>query len=166
MLSSSSSSSRKLSENSCRSSNVGAYFGFIWAIIITLIIYYSLTEIEKSKCNCAKIHDKDFIKEWFIIYVIIYGFLMLYFIISNERCWKDFYNYPFIYAIIMIAGFINFIMLIRTFLYVRFLRNSCNCAYGNKEKFLFWWLAISYSIIFAFIILGFIIILFSYLKFI
>ena len=40
MLSSSSSSSRKLSENSCRSSNVGAYFGFIWAIIITLIIYY------------------------------------------------------------------------------------------------------------------------------
>ena len=60
MLSSSSSSSRKLSENSCRSSNVGAYFGFIWAIIITLIIYYSLTEIEKSKCNCAKIHDKDF----------------------------------------------------------------------------------------------------------
>jgi hypothetical protein len=163
--SSSANFNNKLNQLNCTSSNVGAYIGFIWSIIFTSIIILSLIQIENSKCDCAKIPDKNYIKEWFIIYIIIYGLIMLYFIFSNDKCWHDFYNYPFIYSIILIIGLINFIMLIRTFLYVRILRNSCSCAYGNKEKFIFWWLAITYSIIFVLISLSFILLLFSFLKF-
>jgi|688.fasta_scaffold898914_2 hypothetical protein len=154
-----------LSTNSCSSSNIGAYVGFTWAIIFTSIIILSLSQIEKSKCDCAKIPNKDYIKEWFIIYIIVYSIIMLYFIISNEQCWNNFYNYPFMYGIILIFGIINFIMLIRTFLYVRILRNSCNCAYGSKEKFIFWYLAIVYSIIFVLIAVSFLLLLFSFLFF-
>ena len=49
-------------------------------------------------------------------------------------------------------GIVEIIMLVRLFIYIRWLRNECKCAYGNEEKLIYWYLIILF-IIFATIIL-------------
>ena len=131
----------------CNASTNSFYFSLTLNIILIIVILISLTNLEKSKCKCSDIPNKRFLKEWFIFLIIIQGLTIFFFMIGKEPCYARFLNNYSIYFIMLIIGFINFIMLFRLFLYVRILRNNCPCGYGNLEKFLFWYLIIAFSII-------------------
>jgi hypothetical protein len=133
----------------CDKANTWIYITFIIKIIIVILIIVSLDNLEKSNCDCSKIPERRFIKLWFMLLIVIYTILFISFYISNEECWSSFKNYPFITGLMLIIGIINIVMLIRLFIYIKILREKCECGYGNKERFLFWYL------ILYFIIMGF-----------
>jgi hypothetical protein len=151
----------------CQMGNIPLFITFIVAIIFYIIIIVSLSNIEKlSNCDCSKLPYKDYVKEWFsfmIFYVIV---LAIVFSISNFECWELFINYPPIFSIVLIVGLITFIMIIKLFLYLREIKKNCNCAYGSKEAFLYWFMLIYFSIIIAIISLVIIIGIFAIIFFI
>ena len=143
---SSSSFTSSLPIQSCTMGNISMYSATIIMIIIAMVIITSLNNLEHSNCKCANLPERRFIKEWFIFLILFYIILLLSFGLSNEDCWSSFYNYPFIYGIMLIVGLVNLVMFIRLFLYVRLLRNNCSCGYGNKERFIYWYLLILFCI--------------------
>lgn len=139
--------SKSFIDDICNASTNSFYFSLTLNIILIIVIIISLTNLEKSKCKCSDIPNKRFLKEWFIFLIIIQGLTIFFFMIGKEPCYARFLNNYSIYFVMLIIGFINFIMLFRLFLYVRILRNNCPCGYRNLEKFLFWYLIIAFSII-------------------
>jgi len=139
--------SKAFVDDICNSSTKSFYFSLTISIILIIVILISLTNLEKAKCKCSDISEKRFLKEWFIFLIIIQGLTIFFFMIGKEPCYARFLNNYSLYFIMLIVGFINFIMLFRLLLYIRILRNNCPCGYGNLEKFLFWYLIIVFSII-------------------
>ena len=131
----------------CKGYNRNFYLSLILLIITISLILISLNNIEKSSCECAKIGEKRFIKEWFIFVLIFQIIILIIFLTSNEPCYIKFIQGNYIYITMMIIGLLNYVMLFRLLLYLRILRNGCECGYNNIEKFLFWYLVIIFSII-------------------
>jgi hypothetical protein len=129
-------------------------FPFIINIAAAILVIYSMNQIEKnaSVCECSITPKKRFIKEWFIIYIILnfinifLAIIFTYFIFSKINSFNITYLYIYI-AYLIILAIIHFIMIIRTFLYLNYLRKSCTCAYNLPEKILFWYFLISISLI-------------------
>ena len=148
----------------CTKNNIFTYISCIVGIIIASFIIVSLNQLEHSSCKCTDLPHRILLKEWFIFIIIWTLLLLILFSISNEACWNNFINYPYIYVSSLIFGLINIIMLIRLFLYIRLLRDNCNCGYGNKEKFIYWYLIIIFSIWAFLIVLGLILFIFTIIK--
>jgi len=129
-------------------------FPFIINIAAAILVIYSMNQIEKnaSVCECSITPKKRFIKEWFIIYIILnfinifLAIIFTYFIFSKINSFNITYLYIYI-AYLIILAIIHFIMIIRTFLYLNYLRKSCTCAYNLPEKILFWYFLILISLI-------------------
>lgn len=119
-----------------------------FAVLIVIII--ALYKIEsKANCNCIENNYKKGLKEWFI-FVIVFKFIfnLLFFIIfiygKNELPW----NFLLFYMFFTIPlGIINIIMFMRLFLYLKFLKESCKCAFDNKENFIYYYLIVYFSFI-------------------
>jgi hypothetical protein len=156
--------SNNVSSNSskCQMGNIPLFISFIVAIIFYIIIIVSLSNIEKlSNCDCSKLHYKDYVKEWFVFMIFYIVVLAILFSVGNFECWELFINYPPIFGIVVIIGLVTLIMIIKLFLYLREIKNNCNCAYGSKEAFLYWFMLIYFSIIIALISLVVIIAIFA-----
>lgn len=155
----------KLSNNlpdKCQYGNIPLFIGFPIAIILYIIIIVSLTNIEKlSNCDCSKIPYRDYVKEWFVFLIFYLIVITIAFSVSNFECWQLFIEYPIVLGIHMIVGLITLIMSIKLFLYLRELRKNCNCAYGNKEAFLYWFYLIMISFIVALFIIAIVLIIIS-----
>lgn len=145
----------KLSSNlplKCQMGNIPLIISFIISVVFYIIIIISLTNIEKlSNCDCSKLPYKDYVKEWAVFMIFYFIVMIIIFSISNFQCWELFINYPPIFGIVLIIGLISFIMIIKLFLYLREIKKNCNCAYGSKEAFLYWFMLIYFSIIIALI---------------
>ena len=152
-------------ENICAQYNIYIYVAKFIAIVIFTVIITSLNNLEHSNCKCVDLPYRKYLKEWFIFAIFYLIVLLAIFGVSNQACWQEFKNQPYIFGAMVIFSLFQIIMLIRLFLYVRLLRNSCNCGYGNKERFIYWYLIIIFSIWAAIIILGFILILLTIIKF-
>lgn len=132
--------------DTCETPNIIIYISFTIMLIVKLIIITSLDNLEKSECRCAKVPQLKYLKPWFI-FMVVYNFtILMLFLISNEVCWSLFIKHYYLYVLNLIIGFVNIIMLIQLFLYVRKLKNTCECGYGSKEKFIYWYLLIIFSI--------------------
>jgi len=160
----SSSSSNPILMN-CLTQNRYMYAGKIVMMIIAIIIIVSLNNLEHSNCKCYDLPHRKYLKEWFIFLIVFYLIMLTLFSVSNEACWIHFQNYPLIYGLMLIVSIINIVMLIRTFLYIRLLRETCECGYGNKEKFLYWYLIIIFSLWVFMFLLALFIVFMSILKF-
>lgn len=152
------------SEEMCKGFNRTFYFTATLILIITLLIVISLVNIEKVNCDCANIPEKRFLKEWFIIAIILKIIFISFFLFGKEECYFKFINNNYLYVFVMIFGLINYIMLFRTLLFLRVMRQKCECGYGNLEKFLFWYLVIIFSMVALMILLGLIVIIISGVK--
>jgi hypothetical protein len=131
-------------------------FPFIINIAAAILVIYSMNQIEKnaSVCQCSINPKKRFIKEWFLIFItinfinIFASLIFVYFIFSQIKNINSVFKYIYIYiGYLIIIGIIHFIMVVRTFLYLNYLRNSCTCAYNLPEKILFWYFLISISLV-------------------
>jgi hypothetical protein len=149
----------------CPTYNRNFYLSFTLMIIIKIIIIISLINIEKSNCECAKIPERRFLKEWFIIAIILSSILFITFLIGDEPCYLRFINNNSLFIVMLIFGLINYIMLFRLLLFLRVMRRSCECGYGNIEKFLFWYLVIMFSLIALMILLSILMIVIVGFKF-
>lgn len=154
-----------VSESACKAGNRSFYVSIGLSIIIISLIITSLVNIEKSNCECANISNKNYIKEWFIFALIFQIGLFLFFVLGSEPCYYRFVNGNSLYIIMLIFAVINYVMLFRLLFYLRIMRNSCECGYGNIEKFLFWYLVIMFSIVALFILLGLIAFIVTGFKF-
>lgn len=117
--------------------------------IVFIIIIIALYQIEKKvNCSCIDNNLKKGIKEWFI-FVVIFRVIIailfyIYFIYLNNVFIMNYIYYSMIIGIPYVI--ITIIMLVRLFLYLRYLKDECKCAYDNKEKFLYYYLIIYFSI--------------------
>jgi len=154
--------------NTCESPNYIYYISFIIGIIIHLFIINTLNIIEKRvDCVCANNPKKAFLKEWFIFLVFFNTLFILFFMISNYDCYKIFakdYMNVFIAIPLLI---ISIIMLIRLFIYIRWLKNECKCSYQSQEQIIYWYLIILFVMFFGMIffsIIAFLIIIIAIKK--
>jgi len=119
--------------------------------ILSIIILVSLYKIENNvDCKCSDNENKKFLKEWFIFYICYNIFITIIFLFYDISYYMIFFIVHFI-----IIQSISLVMIVRLFLYMRFLKNNCKCAYGGKEKFLYWF----YLIYFCLILLAIVILL-------
>lgn len=149
----------------CPSYNRNFYVSFTLMLIMIILVIVSLDNIEKSNCECANIPEKRFIKEWFIIALILGVILFASFIFGSEPCYAKFVANNYLYIFVIIFGLLNYIMLFRLLLYLRIMRNKCECGYGNLEKFLFWYLVIIFSFVALMILIGLVMLIVTAIKF-
>lgn len=144
-----------LSPSGCAIGNGTLFISLTLGIILNLIFISSLNNLEKlSNCDCASMPERRYLKEFFVFVIFFQLVMIILFAVSNFDCWEHFYNYPIIFASYVIVGLLNLIMLIRLFIYVRLLKNNCKCAYGNMEKFIYWYFVIVFSLIAAVVVLS------------
>ena len=116
----------------------------IGIIIISFIIYW-LNKMNRCPCS-EKLSEKEYLFDWFkfmIIWLIIYIIIIIYVngIIPTP-----------IYIMNLIFGFINLIMFIRLFIYLRKLRETkCNCGTLKELNVIYYYLIIVFSIMAVFI---------------
>jgi len=151
--------------NTCKTPNEILYVSYIIGIIVNIIIIYALNDIEKKiDCDCSNNSKKQFLKEWFIFVIVLQIIFLLIFTMSDYECFDvfedDYMNNVFIFMI----SIIEIIMLIRLFIYIRWLRNECKCAYVNEENIIYWYLIILFIIFSSIILFTFFLILIILIK--
>jgi hypothetical protein len=101
-----------------------------------------------NSCNCSSsFSEKKYLYEWFI-FMIIWFIIFNIILISNGGPVST----P-LTLINTIFGFINFVMIIRLFIYLRKLRETkCNCGTLKELNTIYYYLIIVFSIL-AFVIL-------------
>lgn len=155
-----------MNENNCSYFNYLIYFITIISLIIYIIILMAFNEIENNvKCECSNNNLRLFVKEW-IIFLFFYKIILItVFIFNNERCWITFVNTPYLYIIMNIITIISFIIIIRLFLYLKYLKENCECAFKGKQKLIYWYYLIVISIWILYAILIISLLLLSFIKF-
>jgi len=153
-----------IEEKICPYYNKYIYILFGISVIFNLLIIISLIKIEKINCECANIPEKKFLKEWFIFNIIFKLLLIIFFTLSNKKCYHYIFKNTFLYVITNVIFIITIVMIIRMLVYLNIIRKGCKCGYGNLEKFLFWYLAIIISLLIFLIVICIIIILFGIIK--
>ena len=149
----------------CDSYNRSFYVSATLMTIIFILIIVSFVNLEKLDCPCVHIPEKRFLKEWFIIALVIWILILVFFLLGEESCYLKFMNSNGLYIFIIIFSIINYIMLFRLLLFLRIMRNKCDCGYGNIEKILFWYLVIMFSFVALMVLLGIVVIIATALKF-
>jgi hypothetical protein len=152
--------------NTCKTPNEILYVSYIIGIIINIIIIYALNDIEKKiECKCSNNSKKQFLKEWFIFVIVLQIILLLIFIMSNYECLDVFRDEYFNNIFGFMIGIVEIVMLVRLFIYIRWLRNDCKCAYGNEERIIYWYLIILFIIFFSIILFTFFLLLIILIKY-
>jgi hypothetical protein len=100
-------------------------FNYIPVIIGVLFIIYILNWLNNiDKCTCSHIEEGKYLKEWFTFFIII-DLLWLFILIALGI--HNIYT-QYIAGLVLIVGFINFIFIIRTIMYIHKLKkNKCKC---------------------------------------
>jgi len=125
---------------------------YLAELITIIIIIISLYKIENDlNCNCSDNPMKKGLKGWFI-FLIIYNILLnlIVIIVFTYFNFDHYYYLVFIYSILItkiIIFIITLVMFIRLFIYIKYLKNNCSCAYNSKEKYIYYYLIVYFSLI-------------------
>jgi hypothetical protein len=129
--------------NNCNTPNHYFYTSYIIGVIINIFIINTLNNIEKDvDCKCAHNDKKKYLKEWFTFIIFFNTFFLLFFFISSYECYDIYHKENMNIFFMFLMVIIQIIMLIRLFIYVKWLRNECKCSYGTEEKIIYWYLLI------------------------
>jgi hypothetical protein len=140
--------------NTCETPNHIFYISYIIGILINLFIINALNNIEKNvDCKCSNNSNKDYLKEWFMFVILINTIYLVFFLLSSYDCYDIYYKENINVVFIFSISIIQIIMLIRLFIYIRWLKNECKCSYGNEEKFIYWYLIILFVLFLALFLL-------------
>ena len=121
---------------------------FIVSIVIHFYIIYWLTKMNSCKCS-SSFSEKKYLYEWFIFMVI---WLIIYFIIILS--YEGIAPAPMV-MLGTVFGFINLIMIIRLFIYLRKLRETkCNCGTLREINIIYYYLIFVFSILAFFIFIS------------
>jgi len=157
----------------CEFENAIAYVTYLIGVSIQSFIVYSLYKLEESTCECAKIKEKNYIKEWFMFIISLNTISIFLFLISNEDCYKKFELFseyssfiPIKYVFILILLVVNIYMLVKLYIYINILKGGCSCGYGLNEKIIYWYLMIVFVVFILLIILIGLILIISLMSFI
>jgi hypothetical protein len=127
-------------------------FNYLPAIIGVLFIIYILNWLNNiDKCTCSHIDEGKYLKEWFTFFIII-DIIWLFILIALGI--NNIYT-KYIAGFVLIAGFVNFIFIIRTIMYIHKLKkNKCKCGSMFQETSIYSVLLFGVSLIaFALVLL-------------
>jgi hypothetical protein len=118
---------------------------FIISVIFHVFIINWLNKMNSCKCS-STYSEKIYLYEWFII-VVIWLFIYNIIFISNGG------NISMPLTVVnMIVGFINIVMIIRLFIYLRKLRETkCNCGTLREVNIIYYYLIVAFSVL-AFVV--------------
>jgi len=118
-------------------------FGMVLGIVISMFILNWLVKI--SKCPCANLPEKEWIREW-IMFIIIWQIISLLVYIAND-------GVPMVYTNIVVAvlsiivTIINIANIIRIFIYIRRLKEiNCDCGLTLQENFIYYWIIFAFAV--------------------
>lgn len=121
-------------------------FFAIFELITIIIIIVSLYKIENDlSCNCANNPLKKGLKNWFI-FLIIYNIIFFFAVVFSLLYHNDYLILTLMTIHIMIF-IITLVMFVRLFIYIKYLKDNCSCAYNGKEKYIYYYLIIYFSLI-------------------
>ncbi len=121
-------------------------FFAIFELITIIIIIVSLYKIENDlSCNCANNPLKKGLKNWFI-FLIIYNIIFFFAVVFSLLYHND-YLILTLMTIHIIIFIITLVMFVRLFIYIKYLKDNCSCAYNGKEKYIYYYLIIYFSLI-------------------
>lgn len=121
-------------------------FFAILELITIIIIIVSLYKIENDlSCNCANNPLKKGLKNWFI-FLIIYNIIFFFAVVFSLLYHNDYLILTLMTIHIMIF-IITLVMFVRLFIYIKYLKDNCSCAYNGKEKYIYYYLIIYFSLI-------------------
>lgn len=141
--------------NTCENSNNIYYVSYLIGIFINMFIINALNNIEKNvDCECFKSDKRQLLKEWFTFLIFMNTLFLVFFIFSNYECYDIFYKENINGIFLLLIVIIQIIMLVRLFVYIRYLKNECKCSYGNEEKIIYWYLYILFIIFLTIFILS------------
>jgi hypothetical protein len=125
------------------SSSGPVIFGAVLGIVISMFILNWLVKI--SKCPCANLPEKEWIREW-IMFIIIWQIISLLVYIAND-------GVPMVYTNIVVAvlsiivTIINIANIIRIFIYIRRLKEiNCDCGLTLQENFIYYWIIFAFAV--------------------
>jgi hypothetical protein len=134
----------------CVPSNSYVYTISVIAVILLSFITITLYGLDKKiNCDCVNNQNKTYLKEWYSFILILNIIVYTSFFITSYNCASDYANMLMSYflPLYIIIAIINFIMFVRLFLYILYLRKNCKCAYQINEKIIFWYFVIILSYI-------------------
>jgi hypothetical protein len=115
--------------------------GLIISVVIHIFIINWLNKMNSCKCS-STFPEKAYLYEWFVIMVIWLIVYNIIFIINGGNV-----SMPLM-GLHLIFGFINIVMIIRLFMYLRKLRETkCNCGTLREVNILYYYLIVLFSIL-------------------
>uniref|UniRef100_A0A6C0CER9 Uncharacterized protein n=1 Tax=viral metagenome TaxID=1070528 RepID=A0A6C0CER9_9ZZZZ len=121
--------------NNSNEEKVAPSHNYILMAIGLLFMIYILNWLNNiDKCACSHIEEGKYLKEWFTFIIIIE--LVWFFVVIALGINNIFTQY--LSVILAISGFINFIFIIRLFMYIHKLKkNKCNCGSKFQRAFIY-----------------------------
>ena len=118
----------------------------ILRIIILLINFFVLNWLIKlDKCKCSNIDDGLYLKEWFVI-IIILNIIKLFYIFIYGVNINNGINISSLFNVIIVI--INISMIIRLLIYIDKLKKlNCNCGMSIQQNIIYYWYIVFLSII-------------------
>lgn len=118
----------------------------IFELITIIIIIISLYKIENNlECVCANNPLKKGLKGWFI-FLIIYNIIFFFAVVFSLLYHND-YLILTLMTIHITIFIITIVMFVRLFIYIKYLKDNCSCAYNGTEKYIYYYLIIYFSLI-------------------
>ena len=118
-------------------------------IIFNFFVLNWITRIDK--CTCTHIPEKRFLKEWFIIIIILNIINLCYLMIYGNEIKINEINMNYLYIRIflsLILAIINIVMLIRLLIYIHKLKKiNCHCGMKMQENVIYYWYITMFSIL-------------------
>jgi len=128
----------------------------LMAIGLVFMIYILNWLNNIDKCACSHIEEGKYLKEWFTFFIIIE---LVWFFVIIALGFNNILT-QYLAIILAISGFINFVFIIRLFMYIyKLKKNKCNCGSMFQRTLIYDVLLIELSII----ALGLFIILMSFI---
>lgn len=119
-------------------------FGAIFGLIISMFILNWLIKV--SKCPCANLPEKKWIKEW-VMFLIIWQLISLFGFIINDGVSINADMSSFLGIISFVVSIINIINIIRIFIYIRRLKEiNCDCGLTVQENIIYYWIIVIFAL--------------------
>lgn len=138
-------------------------FTIIIQIITIIIATFILDWLNKIKsCKCTNIPERKFLAEWYSFVVLWLIFGMIMYIVYNA----DPSTYPTFFLFLMfIVTFINVVMIIRLFLYIRKLREmNCDCGLSQEQNIIYYYLILVFAFVGFLLFMGILGLIFSLIS--
>lgn len=120
---------------------------FIFSAVLGLIISMFILNwlIKVSKCPCANLPEKKWIKEW-VMFLIIWQIIALFGFIINDGVRINSNMTSFLGIISFFVSIINIINIIRIFIYIRRLKEiNCDCGLTVQENIIYYWIIVVFA---------------------